>query len=51
MESDSDADSRNTFQQALRRAQAGLSTLDLPSTNGHPPLPESSMLSSIPQLG
>jgi len=46
MDCDSGTDSRNTFQQALRRAQAGLATLDLPSTNGHPPPPKSSPLSS-----
>lgn len=46
MDCDSGADSRNTFRQALRRAQAGLATLDLPSTNGHPSPPESSTLPS-----
>jgi uncharacterized protein DUF3631 len=48
MDSDSGADSRNIFQHALRRAQVGLATLDMPSTNGHPFPPEGvSLLSSI----
>jgi hypothetical protein len=39
-------DSRNTFRASLRRAQASLATLDLPSTNGHPLPSESFHLSS-----
>jgi hypothetical protein len=47
MDCDNGADSRNTFQRALRRAQAGLATLDLPSTNGHPSPPENPLSSSV----